>query len=149
MRTDARLAWRSIRTNALNRRAGVAAQESGIRKGSLAPREDAKDPAIREVVHGAAAANEVARYVCRLNAKDWSIKEMPFDFRFETLFLGFWSWKGVLQDRRAALHAVLRNPFDDVGAIFGAWREICCKTTEDGQTVDAAHWSGSNAVCEW
>ena len=55
---------------------------------------------LKEVVHGAAAANEVARYVCRLNAKDWSIKEMPFDFQFETLFLGFWSWKGVLQVAR-------------------------------------------------
>ena len=120
-----------------------------MRKGSLAPREDAKDPATREVVHGAEAANEVAKYVCRLNAKDWSIEEMPFDLKFETLFLGFWSWKGALQDRRAALHAVLRNPFDDVGVIFGAWRETCSRSPSDGQPVDAAHWAGSKAACDW
>ena len=90
------------------------AQDLGIRKGSLAPREDKKAPEQRAVVRGVDGANEVANYVCRLNAQDWSIDEMPFDFKFEAKFLAFWSWKGALQDRHAALRHIMRNPCTDL-----------------------------------
>ena len=94
-----------------------------MRKGSLAPREELKEQESRKVLFGDDAANEVAKYACRLNAKDWSIPEMPFDRVFEQKYLAFWAWKGTLQDRRAALRVALHCPYSDVGMVFGAWRE--------------------------
>ena len=66
---------------------------------------------------------ETPKYACRLNPKDWSIPEMPFDRVFEQKYLAFWAWKGTLQDRRAALRVALHCPYSDVGMVFGAWRE--------------------------
>ena len=94
-----------------------------MRKGSLAPREERKEQDSREVVFGNDAANEVANYACRLNAKDWSVPEIPFDLVFEQKYLAFWAWKGTLQDRRAALRVALQCPHSDIGVLFGAWRE--------------------------
>ena len=47
--------------------------DPGIRAGSFAPREDAKTeepPEQKTVPYGEAAATEIAKYGCRLNAKD-------------------------------------------------------------------------------
>ena len=48
----------------LKKRAGIAVQDLGIRKGSLAPREEKKDREARDVVRGTDAVNGVAKYVC-------------------------------------------------------------------------------------
>ena len=114
--------------------------------GSLAPREDVKAPEARTVLYGEAAAEEIAKYACRLNVKDWSVDAMPFDMTFATKYLAFWLWKGTLQDRRAALRMVMNQPCDYIGAVFGAWRETCARRVD---VVDMGHWAGADAPCEW
>ena len=48
------------------------------------------------------------------------------------------------QARRATL--VMWNPFEDVGAVFGACYERC---RTRGGNVGAERWAGSEAVCDW
>ena len=132
MRTDARKAWKATRTDALAKREGIAAHDPGIRKDSLAPRSESKPANSREVVYGQQATDEVAKYAARLNAQDWSIEAMPFDLDFETSYVAFWSWRGAIQDRRAALRMVLHRPGEDICTIFTAWRDVCGKIDRSG-----------------
>ena len=106
LRTDARTAWREIRTDGLNKRAGIKPRDPGLRVRSLAPREDVSAPEARTLLYLEAAAHEIAKYACRLNAKD-CVDEILFDLTFAAKYLAFWSWKGTLQDRRAALRMVM------------------------------------------
>ena len=92
------------------------------------------------------AANEVAKYACRLNAKDWSIPEMPFDLVFEQKYLAFWAWKGALQDRRAALRVALHCPHSDVGVLFGAWREALFTMRKKQGSTESA-WDKPGRFC--
>ena len=63
MKTNGRIAWRTVRTDALNKRAWIAARDLGVREGSVAPREDAKEQEARNAVQGQPAATELVTYV--------------------------------------------------------------------------------------
>ena len=52
---------------------------------------------------------------------------MPFDSDFESTFSAFWSWKGEIQDGRAALRMILLRPGENIGTVFAAWRDVCDK----------------------
>ena len=78
------------------------------------------------------AADEVAKYVARLDAQDWSVEAMPFDLDFDTTHVAFWSWRGAIQDRRTALRMVLHRPGEDICTIFTAWRDVCGKIERSG-----------------
>ena len=99
LRTDARLARRKIRTEALNKPAGIKAYDPGVRMDSLAPRSTARPAEARAIVYGDEAATEMAKYTQRLNALDWRIDEMLFNLEFEVPYTSFWAWRGVVEDR--------------------------------------------------
>ena len=47
---------------------------------------------------------------------------MPFDLEFEVACTSFWAWRGVVEDRQAALRAVLCRPYASIAVVFKAWR---------------------------
>ena len=118
LRNDARRAWNKIRTDALNKRAGIKAHDPGVRTGSLEPRTAERPAESRAVVYGNEAARETAKYVQRLNAMDWSIDATPFDLTFELAYTALWAWRGIMEDRRAALRAVLCQQQDHISVLF-------------------------------
>ena len=133
MRNDARRAWKKIRMDALNKCAG------SVRTGSLAPLPGARSVESRTINYGDEAARERAEYVQRLNAMDWSIDAMPFDFTFELAYTSFWSWRGIIEDRRAELRAVLCQPQDNTSVLFDACDTLYQLALQGGKVARLHH----------